>query len=234
MPVLPDLPLAGLMRRGFSRSSQLIRRAGRRTTSAERAVRVLVNLAGAVCAAWFARASVEYFVQTHRLIGALFCIEQAWFAVAFLLRRPASAVSRQPGNWLLAAGGTFGGLLFRPTGAHELWAVRAGFVLQLAGLILAIASLLALGRSFGFVAADRGVVTRGPYAAVRHPVYASYLLIQTGYVAQATSWRNLVVLVVATACNIGRILAEERILSGSPAYHGYRQRVRFRLLPGLW
>lgn len=203
-------------------------------TSPDRLLRVSVNLAGAVGAAWFARASLAYFEQTHRLIGALFCIEEAWFAVAFLLRRPASAVSTRPGSWLLAAGGTFAGLLFRPAGAHELWAVRVGFGLQLAGLILVIASLLALGRSFGFVAADRGVVTRGPYAAVRHPVYASYLVIQTGYVAQATSWRNLVVLSVATMCNIGRILAEERILSASPAYQDYRQRVRFRLLPGLW
>ena len=234
MPALPSRPRAGHARHGLSRSCQLIQRGWQRAPPADRVVRIMVNLAGAVCAVSFARASLDYFVQTHRLIGGLFCIEQAWFAAAFLLRRPATAVSGQPGNWLLAVGGTFGGLLFRPVGAHQLWAVRAGFLLQLAGLILAIGSLMALGRSFGFVAADRGVVTRGPYAAVRHPVYASYLLIQTGYVAQATSWRNLAVLIVATGCNIGRILAEEKILSGSSAYRGYRERVRFRLLPGLW
>jgi protein-S-isoprenylcysteine O-methyltransferase Ste14 len=220
--------------RGAARPSQLIRWARHRTPSVDRAIRVSVNLAGAACAGWFAQASFEYFVQTHRLIGALFCVEQAWFVVAFLLRRPARAVSQRLSSWLLAAGGTFGGLLLRPAGAHALWAVRAGFVLQLAGLILVIGSLAALGRSFGFVAADRGVVTRGPYAAVRHPVYASYLLIQGGYVAQAASWRNLVVLIFAMTCNIGRIMAEERVLSGSPVYRAYRQRVRFRLLPGLW
>jgi protein-S-isoprenylcysteine O-methyltransferase Ste14 len=219
---------------GSARPRQLIRWAQHRPPSADRAVRVCVNLAGAACAAWFARASFEYFVQTHRLIGGLFCVEQTWFVLAFLLRRPAREMSQQLGAWLLAAGGTFGGLLLRPAGAHPLWAVRAGFVLQLAGLILVIASLGALGRSFGFVAADRGVVTRGPYAAIRHPVYASYLLIQTGYVVQAASWRNLAVLLFATACNIGRIFAEEKILSGSSAYQAYRQRVRFRLLPGLW
>src|SRR5262249_11276549 len=141
---------------------------------------------------------------------------------------------RQRGRGLWAGGGPVGGLLLRPAGAHALWAVRAGFVLQLAGLILVIGSLAALGRSFGFVAADRGVVTRGPYAAIRHPVYASYLLIQTGYVVQAASWRNVAVLMFATACNIGRIIAEEKVLSGSPAYRSYRLRVRFRLFPGLW
>jgi protein-S-isoprenylcysteine O-methyltransferase Ste14 len=125
-------------------------------------------------------------------------------------------------------------LLLRPTGIHAVWGVRAGFVLQLAGLVLVIGSLVALGRSFGFVAADRGVVTRGPYALVRHPVYVSYLLIEVGYVAQALSWRNVAVVICVTACNIGRIVAEEKVLSGSTDYLRYRESVRFRLLPGLW
>jgi protein-S-isoprenylcysteine O-methyltransferase Ste14 len=213
---------------------RLIRLVPNRTPSFDRAVRVLVNLAGAACAAWFAKATIEYFLQTHRLIGGLFCVEQAWFVVGFLIRRPASAVSQHLTSWLLAAGGTFGGLLLRPTGIHTIWGVRAGFALQAAGLVLVIGSLIALGRSFGFVAADRGVVTRGPYAVVRHPVYASYLIIQAGYLLQAVSWRNFVVVIFVTACNIGRIIAEENVLSGSSAYRSYRQVVKFRLLPGLW
>jgi protein-S-isoprenylcysteine O-methyltransferase Ste14 len=204
------------------------------TPSSDRVIRVAVNVAGAACAAFFARATIEYFVQTHRLIGGLFCVEQLWFVVAFLVRRPARAVSPNIASWLLAAVGTFGGLLLRPTGIHAVWAVRAGFILQLAGLVLVIGSLVALGRSFGFVAADRGVVTRGPYAVVRHPVYVSYLLIQIGYVTQAASWRNVAVLMCVTACNVGRIGAEEKILSGSAAYRRYREAVRFRLIPGLW
>jgi protein-S-isoprenylcysteine O-methyltransferase Ste14 len=198
------------------------------------AVRVAVNLAGAASAAWFAQASFAYFVHTHRLIGGLFLVEQVWFVGAFLLRRPAQKASPRLSSWLLAAGGTFGGLLFRPGGAHLPWGVRAGFALQLAGLIVVIASLVALGRSFGFVAADRGLVTRGPYALIRHPVYAGYLLIQLGYVMQAISWRNALVLLFATACNIGRSVAEERVLSASPQYRRYRDQVRWRLLPGMW
>jgi protein-S-isoprenylcysteine O-methyltransferase Ste14 len=232
--VLDDRELTEPPRRSAPVPQRLLRLAPHRTPSVDRVVRILVNLAGAAFAAWFAKASIEYFVQTHRLIGGLFCIEQAWFVIAFLIRRPARAVSQHLGNWLLAAGGTFGGLLLRPAGIHMIWGVRAGFVLQLAGLLLVIGSLTALGRSFGFVAADRGVVTRGPYAVVRHPVYAAYLLIQVGYLAQALSWRNLVVLIAVTACNVGRIIAEERVLSGSSAYRSYRQVVRFRALPGLW
>ncbi len=200
----------------------------------ERLIRTAVNLAGAVTAALFAEASVRFYVQTHRLIGGLFIIEQVWFAVAFLTRRAPQAVSRRTVSWLAAVGGTFGGLLLRPSGAHPPWGVGTGFGLQLAGLIIAITSLAALGRSFGFVAADRGLKTRGPYAVVRHPIYASYLLIQSGYLLQSLSLRNIAVVAFATACNIGRALAEERLLARSPAYQAYQQHVRWRLIPYLW
>jgi len=207
---------------------------GPHTPGIERLTRIGVNLAGAVIAAMFAQASLRFYLHTHRLIGGLFVIEQTWFAVMFLLRRPADAVSRQPGTWLLAFGGTFGGLLLRPGGAHPPWGGQAGFGLQLAGLLIAITSLLALGRSFGFVAADRGLKTRGPYAVVRHPIYASYLLIQSGYVMQSLSLRNALVVAFATACNIGRALAEESLLTRSPAYQSYQDQVRWRLIPYLW
>jgi len=207
---------------------------GPHTPGTERLTRIAVNLAGATIAALFAQASLRFYLHTHRLIGGLFVIEQTWFALMFLLRRPAGAVSRRPGTWLLAFGGTFGGLLLRPGGAHPPWGGQAGFGLQLAGLLIAITSLLALGRSFGFVAADRGLKTRGPYAVVRHPIYASYLLIQSGYVMQSLSLRNALVVAFATACNIGRALAEERLLARSPAYRAYQEQVHWRLIPYLW
>lgn len=214
-----------------------VRRSLTRTPSAwgaERLVRIALNLLGAATAALFAQASLQFYVHTHRVIGGLFFIEQAWFAIAFLIRRSPQAASRQIGSWLLAFGGTFGALLLRPAGAHPPWGVVTGFGLQLAGLAAAIVSLLALGRSFGLVAADRGLKTRGPYAIVRHPVYASYLLVQAGYVLQSQSLRNILVFAFATGCNIGRALAEEHLLARSAGYQAYRQQVRWRLVPYLW
>ena len=199
-----------------------------------RLVRIGVNLLGAASAALFARASIVFYLQSHRLIGAVFFLEQAWFIVLFLIRRPPRVVTDRAGAWLLAAAGTFGGLLLRPQGAHPEWGVEAGLGLQLAGLALAVASLAALGRSFGFVAADRGLVTRGPYAVVRHPVYSAYVLIQFGYVLQAVSMRNVAVLAVVTGCNAGRAICEERVLAEHSDYATYRGRVRRRLIPGVW
>jgi protein-S-isoprenylcysteine O-methyltransferase Ste14 len=205
-----------------------------RQTWCGRLVGIGTNLLGAGCAALFARASIMFYLQSHRLIGALFFLEQASFVVLFLIRRPPRVVSDRAGSWLLAAAGTFGALLLRPQGAHPEWGVQAGLALQLAGLAVALASLAALGRSFGFVAADRGLVTRGPYAVVRHPVYAAYVLIQCGYVLQAVSLRNIAILAVVTACNAGRAICEERVLAERSHYAAYRERVRSRLVPGLW
>jgi len=233
-PERPDVhPSATHAASGSSRLGAVVAGA-RLSRRAGRCIRITVNLAGALSAVLFAQASVRFYVQAHSLIGGLFVIEQAWFAVAFLTRRAPHTVSRRTGHWLAAFGGTFGGLLLRPGGAHPSWGVHTGFGLQLAGLAIAITSLAALGRSFGLTAAGRGVKTRGPYAVVRHPVYASYLLIQSGYVLQSLSLPNIAVLIFTTACNIARALAEEKLLAQYSAYQAYRQRVRWRLGPYLW
>jgi protein-S-isoprenylcysteine O-methyltransferase Ste14 len=112
--------------------------------------------------------------------------------------------------------------------------VTAGLVVQLFGLALCVTSFLALGRSFGFVAADRGLVRRGPYAVVRHPIYASYLFLQFGYLLQSISLRNALVMACASGCNVGRALAEDRVLATNELSELYRRQVRWRLLPGVW
>jgi hypothetical protein len=59
-------------------------------------------------------------------------------------------------------------------------------------------------------------------------------LLQGGYVLQTWSLRNVIVLVVATACNVGRVLVEDEMLAGNPAHASYRAKVRWRLIPGIW
>jgi protein-S-isoprenylcysteine O-methyltransferase Ste14 len=193
-----------------------------------------MNLVGAAGAAVFAEATLQGYLQTHRPLGVAFFAEQMWVVVAYLIRRPARSVSRRWRDWILAFGGTFGGVLFRPVGAHPPWGVSAGLVLQLAGLAVCVASFLSLGRSFGFVAADRGLVRRGPYAVVRHPIYASYLLLQLGYVLQSISVRNAVVMAFASGCNFGRAVVEDRVLATNDGHGSYCDQVRWRFIPGVW
>jgi protein-S-isoprenylcysteine O-methyltransferase Ste14 len=200
----------------------------------ERCIRVAANLVGAGGAALFARASLQSYQHTHRIIGAAFLLEQTWVVIAYLVRRPARTVSRRLGDWLFAFGGTFGGVLFRPVGAHPHWGLEAGLSVQFLGLAICVLSFLTLGRSFGFAAADRGLVRRGPYALVRHPIYGSYLLLQAGYLLQSISVWNALVMVFVTSCNVGRALAEDRMLATNEQYDTYRAQVRWRLVPGIW
>jgi protein-S-isoprenylcysteine O-methyltransferase Ste14 len=197
-------------------------------------VRVALNIVAAFGAALFARAGLEYYLRTHSLIGGAFFAEEMWVVVAYLVRRPARVVSQRPLDWLLAFGGTFGGVLLRPSGAHPHWGVVAGFDLQMIGLTICVLSFLALGRSFGFAAADRGLVQRGPYLFVRHPIYASYFFLQIGYLLQSLSVQNALIIVFICSCNIGRAVVEERLLVTSSRYEEYRVRVPWRLMPGVW
>jgi protein-S-isoprenylcysteine O-methyltransferase Ste14 len=204
------------------------------STRGGRLIRISANLVGAGGAAFFAYASLQFYLQTHRLIGAALLVEQMWVVVAYLIRRPARVVSRRLGDWLLAFGGTFGGVLFRPVGAHPHWGVKVGLGVQLLGLSICVGAFLTLGRSFGFAAADRGLVTQGPYAVVRHPIYASYFLVQSGYLLQSIALWNALVMLFVTSCNVGRALVEERLLATNVQYEAYRSHVRWRLLPGVW
>jgi protein-S-isoprenylcysteine O-methyltransferase Ste14 len=203
-------------------------------TTVEGAVRVVANLVGAAGAAYFAYVSLQAYLVTHRPIGIAFVIEQLVVVVAYLVRYRARVVTHRFGDWLVAFGGTFTPVLLRPDGAHPSWGLQAGLALQVAGLVICFSSFLALGRSFGFAAADRGLVQRGPYAVVRHPIYVSYVLLGAGYVCQSISVRNLLVVLAAVGFNVCRIRAEERVLATNPAHRSYRARVRWRMVPGVW
>jgi protein-S-isoprenylcysteine O-methyltransferase Ste14 len=200
-----------------------------------RLLRIGANVVGAAGAAWFAVAGYRYYQQSRSLIGAVFFAVQLWIVIAYLVRRPARRVSQRASDWLLAFGGTFGGVLFRPDGLHTHVGVVAGLGLQVAGLVVCASAFIALGRSFGFAPADRGVRRRGPYAIVRHPIYASYVLLMLGYLSQSLSTRNAVVMVFVCGCNVGRIRAEERfLLATGTEYATYQAAVRWKLVPGIW
>jgi protein-S-isoprenylcysteine O-methyltransferase Ste14 len=142
-------------------------------------------------------------------------------------------VSKRRLDWFAAYAGWFTSFLVRFGGYHPAWGVEVGFWVQVAGLLLWAWAFAMLGRSYGIVAADRGLATRGPYALVRHPLYTAYIVGGVGYLLQSLSIWNAAVDLSAVAWQLIRIHAEERHLAG-PAYDAYRTRVRRRLCPGLW
>lgn len=84
---------------------------------------------------------------------------------------------------------------------------------------------------------DRGqtVIAAGPYAVVRHPMYAYVLPLMIGTSLLLGSLWGLAWLVPAMPLLAARALGEEAMLKdGLPGYRDYAARVRFRLVPGLW
>jgi Putative protein-S-isoprenylcysteine methyltransferase len=85
------------------------------------------------------------------------------------------------------------------------------------------------------VAVDQKVIQTGPYAMVRHPMYASALLYLVGTPLALGSYWGLLPFVAVIPFLIWQLIDEEKMLVQELAgYKEYRQRVRYRLVPGLW
>jgi protein-S-isoprenylcysteine O-methyltransferase Ste14 len=85
------------------------------------------------------------------------------------------------------------------------------------------------------VSEDQRVISTGPYAIVRHPMYASGSLYLFGTPLALGSYWAFVPIVAMMPFLIWRLLDEERFLSRKlPGYAEYRQRVPYRLMPFVW
>jgi len=79
------------------------------------------------------------------------------------------------------------------------------------------------------------VISTGPYAVVRHPMYASALLYLVGTPPSLGSWWGYLGLAFMLPFLLLRLLDEERVLARElPGYDDYQRKVRYRLVPGLW
>jgi protein-S-isoprenylcysteine O-methyltransferase Ste14 len=145
---------------------------------------------------------------------------------------------------MLFASLCFVALLVVPALDHRLqWSVVPNAV-ALAGdalVLVGFAGILRVYRENTYtaatiqVAAGQTVISTGPYAIVRHPMYASAMLYLVGTPLALGSYRGLLVLVGMVPVLIWRLLDEERLLARErTGYREYQQRVRFRLVPHVW
>lgn len=109
-----------------------------------------------------------------------------------------------------------------------------GLVLVTLAACLSFASLATLGRRFGVRPALRGLVTKGPYRLVRHPMYLAYVIADIGYNLEEWNVGTVSMVVAGWMSVVYRIYAEERVLSRDPGWPAYTALVRSRLIPGLW
>jgi protein-S-isoprenylcysteine O-methyltransferase Ste14 len=149
------------------------------------------------------------------------------------IRRPATIVDRRPMVRFVTMVSMLAPLMLRPAQDTAIVPEAYATILVGVGLIIVVAGKISLGCSFGLLPANRGVMERGLYRVVRHPIYLGYLLTHIPFLAAHPSAWNLGLLLVGDTTLLVRALFEEQTLGRDPQYVRYCQNVKWRLVPGL-
>lgn len=155
--------------------------------------------------------------------------------VLLIMIRRSGSVTREVYPFLLAFIGSAAPLLIRPMQNHADFVpitIIAG--IMTAGVFINVSAKVALWRSFGLAPANRGVRVGGPYRFIRHPMYLGYFVTQAGFLIANPSIANLAIYPLAWTAQLLRIREEEKFLLKDEAYRDLAQRVRFRLIPGVY
>jgi protein-S-isoprenylcysteine O-methyltransferase Ste14 len=174
------------------------------------------------------------FLETGRLTGLLLLASEALVVVLTVVRRLPATVDRSMQARVLTTLSMMGPPLVRPSAVAPLAPEVMTVTISAIGLLIVIGGKISLGRSFGLMPANRGIVSVGLYRLVRHPIYMGYLFTHVAFiVANPTPWNLLLLLTADTALMI-RALLEERTLAGDVRYREYQEQVRWRVLPGVF
>jgi protein-S-isoprenylcysteine O-methyltransferase Ste14 len=174
------------------------------------------------------------FLRTGRVTGLLLLSSEALVVVLTVVRRRARLVDRSVIAATMTSISIGAPAMLRSVATGGLAPDVVTAIVSAVGLTVIIAGKMTLGRSFGIVPANRGVVARGPYTLVRHPIYAGYLVTHVAFLAAHPRPWNLAVVLVADAALVLRALLEERLLTADVEYEAYCRRVGWHLVPGVF
>lgn len=161
----------------------------------------------------------------------LYLVSETMVIIMVTFRRTANQISRRSADWVIGFAGTLLPLMVvRSDGAGLAY----GSMLLVLGFVIHVGAKLSLRRSFGVIAANRGVRTGGLYAVVRHPMYLGYFITYLGFLLTNPVLWNVVVYAVWMACQLFRVRAEERVLFTDTAYVAFARRVPYRLVPFVY
>jgi protein-S-isoprenylcysteine O-methyltransferase Ste14 len=195
------------------------------------------NLANPVLALmWgiFAMSTYLTWLRTHAIVALLLFFVNTLFALLFVLRRHSVEVSENPKDWMITASTILLSFTLHVQQMGNIYALAVAQAIQGIGVTVILISLVALGRSFGLIPANRDIKTHSLYSYVRHPLYTGELLFYFGFLIGNLSWFNaFIVGCIFMGLNL-RATAEERLLSHDKSYVSYLETVRFRFFPKLF
>ena len=202
----------------------------------------------------FASAGTLDYWQAWTFLGVYFALSLA--GTLYLMQKDPALLERRMSGGPFAEKETtqkiimslvslgFIGLLVVPALDHRFaWSYVPPYLIMVGNILVAL-GFLAIGFVFREntftsatieVASDQRVISTGPYAVVRHPMYAGALVMLAGIPIALGSWWGLLVLLAILPMLIWRMLDEERFLARNlPGYSEYQRRVRYRLIPQVW
>ena len=178
----------------------------------------------------------RYTSATLSFPRAVLGIQVFILIITMVFRRTPISVTPNPWFWLLAFVATYGVMAFNafiPNG-HAIVSIMVSNTIALCSAVVFIYARLSLGRSIGYVPANRGIVTRGAYKFVRHPVYTGVFLAMLAFVLRSYSPLNLAIGTTLVILFMIKSFVEEYFLErDDTAYAAYMQRVRWRWFPGI-
>lgn len=192
---------------------------------------VATNVVLAILFTLFAFAAYTSWRDAGHIQMLILAIQEAIIVWLLISRRRTRDSSTSWSDWLVAILGTAAPLLQRAGEGPLPQLELAGTAIQIVAIGLSVLATVSLGRSFGIVAANRGVQTGGLYRFVRHPLYGSYAIGYIGFLLGNPTLLNIALIVVSFTCQYLRAVAEERVLSRDPAYQQYLKQVRYRFIP---
>lgn len=198
-----------------------------------------VEIASRICTAtalsvFLVSAIVQLMKDPSRITLLLLAFTALLDIVLVVFTRIARERDWAPLSMLMTILGTFYYLAFRLQPGIQLVPELAAVGFQVTGTVIQICAKLTLRRSFGLLPANRGVVVRGPYRVLRHPIYMGYLITDIGFLLRNFGIQNVIVLALHFGVQACRIIREERVLSKDGSYREYMSRVRYRLIVGVF
>jgi protein-S-isoprenylcysteine O-methyltransferase Ste14 len=224
------------------------------TSVKKRAFGGLLVLVFAMAALLFIPAGTLDYWQAWTFLGMYFTVSLA--ITLYLMKndpkllerrmRGGPAAEKEPTQKVIMVFASVGfiGLLIVPALDHRFgWTQMATAVALMGDGLLALGwlAIFFVFKENSFTSAtielapEQKVISTGPYALVRHPMYAGALVMLAGIPIALGSWWGLLVLVATMPALIWRLLDEEKFLARNlPGYVEYQEKVRYRLIPHVW
>jgi protein-S-isoprenylcysteine O-methyltransferase Ste14 len=124
--------------------------------------------------------------------------------------------------------------LMRPGMAATGLLADAAIVVELIGIAFTQVARIYLGRRFGLLPANRGIVTGGPFRLMRHPIYSGWVVLTIGFLMAYPNLYNVAMFAISLPFLTWRMSLEEKHLTQDPEYRAYLAKTPYRLIPGIY